>query len=539
MLLSLLILVPTFVLFLAAVVILVLKWLRPGSGIAWLIAAVGAFLSWGILLVLHSRLPLTFSTIRWRPEGVFGSSPAFSLDEISWPFAVALATLVVAVILTATARYQYQTNAVAWAGSLAITAVGLLAVQAANPLTLLMSWTAIDLVELLILINSVADRQLNERAVVVFAARVIGTFIVYYSAVGNQTTWHSFQFFNIPSQAGLYFLVGTGLRLGVLPLHLPFQQEPPLRRGLGNVLRLVPAASSLVILARLPAGVVEAGFAPLLLGLTAFAAFYSGMLWFTSSDELAGRPYWVIALAAMAVACVVRGDPGGALVWGITLILSGCCLFLYSARSLRLIFIPVLGIWGLSGLPFSPSAGGWAGLTSSPVGGLNVIFLAAHILLLMGYARHTMRQGDSLQGMEQWVNLTYPLGLILLAVTHVLLGLGGWSGSRTIGIWWASGLSLILAVVIGVVLRRLALPGGERSTGRVSSWLQPVTQTVYRGVVVVLRLDWLYRLLWGFYRLIGRLVNNLTSILEGDGGVLWALVLLALLLSVFSVEGIR
>jgi hypothetical protein len=48
----------------------------------------------------------------------------------------------------------------------------------------------------------------------------------------------------------------------------------------------------------------------------------------------------------------------------------------------------------------------------------------------------------------------------------------------------------------------------------------------------VFSLNWLYRLLWSLYRLLQQAIQALTDILEGDGGVLWVFVLLALFVSV-------
>lgn len=52
-------------------------------------------------------------------------------------------------------------------------------------------------------------------------------------------------------------------------------------------------------------------------------------------------------------------------------------------------------------------------------------------------------------------------------------------------------------------------------------------------------LRWLYALLNDFMRSIRRLVEGLSVILEGEGGVLWVLVLLALLLTLLLPEGLR
>jgi hypothetical protein len=38
------------------------------------------------------------------------------------------------------------------------------------------------------------------------------------------------------------------------------------------------------------------------------------------------------------------------------------------------------------------------------------------------------------------------------------------------------------------------------------------------------RLDWLYALVWNVLRSLGSLVDNVGAVLEGEGAILWALV---------------
>ena len=46
-------------------------------------------------------------------------------------------------------------------------------------------------------------------------------------------------------------------------------------------------------------------------------------------------------------------------------------------------------------------------------------------------------------------------------------------------------------------------------------------------------LDLAYQSLWNFYRRLGQLSNLFTNILEGDGGIMWTLLFLALFISLF------
>jgi len=50
----------------------------------------------------------------------------------------------------------------------------------------------------------------------------------------------------------------------------------------------------------------------------------------------------------------------------------------------------------------------------------------------------------------------------------------------------------------------------------------------------VFSFSWLYQLFWGVYRLVGRFLALINLILEGEGGILWTILLLTLLLSLLG-----
>jgi hypothetical protein len=538
-----LILSPLILLLVATLALLILQWLRPGFGLSWLVSTGVTFATWLLMMFLRTRLPATLTLVRWLPVTIFNSSPALLLDRVSWPYAFCLTTLALAVLYTATARSQYQSNPFAWAGSLAMTALGLLAVLAGNPMTLMFAWAAIDLTELIILLSSLNENQLSRRAILAFSARLGGIMILAWAVViGQEGTLAPGQVFDlnhIPAQAGIFVLLAAGLRLGIFPLHLPFSQEPRLRRGLGSVLRLVPVASSLALIARLPADIVPPLWLPYLLGFSVLAAFYCGIMWLVSSDELMGRPYWLIGWAALAVICVINGHPASSIAWGVAAILPGSLLFLFSARSRRLLFLPVLGLLGLTGLPFTPAASGWSGLVGEYFFPAGIFILLSHACLMLGYARHALRPGDQLSQVERWASVTYPTGFLALIGADIVLGIWGWPGSRTAGLWWAGLFGLAVLVLVGVTYNRQGR-FVRNSPLALFFWNIPPVKAIRLVIsrfMLLLRLDWLYQTAGWVYQGIGTLISGVTGILEGDGGVLWALVILSLLISLFAQGG--
>ncbi len=503
-----LILIPVLVLTATAPLLALLRWTRARPGVCWWLAVSVVLVAWGSIWSWSGHLPFSLTLATWQP--LFPGALRWLADGYSWPYALALTTLLLGVLLTST--LHVPANLLAWAGMFLLTALGILSVTAENLLTLILIWSALDLAELVTMLHSTPGDRAGE-AIVAFAIRLTGIGLATWAGARTDTL---LDFTNMPAEAGLYLLLAAGLRVGVLPLHLPYQQEPVLRRDFGSVLRLVSAASGLAMLARLSSGATFPFTTPLLI-LLALPALYGGYAWLRASDELSGRPFWVLATAALAMVATLRGNPAGATAWGIGLILGGGLLFLYSARHRALIGLPLLSAFGLSGLPFSMLASGWLG--KEPLAWpLWVIFLLAQSLVFGGYLRHASHVGESsIESHPRWAQVIYCLGLSVFPVSIGILGLWGWPGSNTVGLWWASSTTLLLAPISLWLAERLT-----RGAGVISLWnaLPPLAM--------------LYRWLRGVAGNVERLIVFVSELLEGEAGMLWSFLLLVLLASILT-----
>lgn len=499
-------------------VLLAVHLIRPNFAYHWLIAVVGPLIAWPLSLLAGRTLPQSIHLISWNTIAFFTESPSLMVDRLSWPFALALTTLALSVILSDVARAS-ESDWASWASSLVLVALGVFTVLAANPLTLMMGWTAIDLTELLIMLGKVYQSPVRERLVITFSARVLGTGFLLIAMVIASSTNEVFSFEAIPLRLSFLLIMAAGLRLGVLPMHIPFLEEISLRRGLGTILRLVPAAASLVLLTHIANAIASSNrpviMATLLLGLAGLAALYGSASWVFADNELNGRPAWILGMGSFSIAGAILGEPSASLAWGIAMLLSGGLLFLFSARERRLAWLPLLGLLGISALPYSPTWNG-ARLFASTFTPLLFLFFIAHILFLIGYVRHALKEGISLIGVERWVWLIYPFGLALLPI--MLFSFGVWTnpGAENMPIiGWLEGFVVGgLAAGLGITLNR-----------RIN-----VSDKVIDLFDSVLSFNWLYRSLWNIYRTIGRLITFISTVLEGEGGLLWTLLLLVLFL---------
>jgi hypothetical protein len=472
------------------------------------------------------KLGTPLARVTWKPEFLLSDSPIWMLDTISWVMAFSLVTLALAVILTDVAR-EFEVEASNWAGSLALTSLGLIAVFAGNSTSLLFGWAALDIAELTFLLRHLHSANERRQALIVFSARVGGIFLLLLGQDLAITRGVQFRFDQIPPQVGIYLLLAVSLRLGVVPLHVPFWREPPLRRGIGTISRLAPVAASLVFLARVASVGIQPILAPGLLFLSGLTALYAGFSWFNAENELNGRPFWILGMAALAISSAVRGFALASLAWSMGLIFTGCFIFLFSARNRFLIPLAYISAFCISLLPFTPS---WEGghLYASPLTIWHIFFLLAHSLLLAGFVRFSRMPGEELTGVGRWVWVIYPLGLVFILVSYLL---SGWVvGSLFPSEGWGIGLGtifpgvLLIALVVVWLIWRVRIPS--------------LPDRVSLGFRNVFSLRWFYTFLGWLFNVTSRVIYFITMVLEGEGGVLWALLLLTLLLAFVTRGGL-
>ena len=515
-----LILITISILILITIALLLIRIFSPDFRYSWLLATSGAFLAWISVFFWQLKMPFLLALPPWQPENLFTNSPALLADQISWVYAFSILTLGLGTLLTSTSHE----NRGSLVGTLILTTVGVLATLAENPLTLVMAWTAIDLTELITLLESVKQKELRERVIIAFGMRVLGSAFLIWAGLTSVAERSALNFSFASQKAGIFMLIAAGLRLGILPMHMPFRAENLLRRDYGTMLRLTSAASSLILLARIPYGSLQSPLIPYLLALVSLTALYSAWMWFRTIKTLDARPFWLLGMASLALSATLRANPIGSVAWGLALILSGGVLFLSATQNKILNRLLLLSLLAISTLPMTFSATGWESKTSQ-WWGFWLILLPAHALLLAGYFRHIRRiTTTKLKSHNKFTFLMYPLGISLMLFAQLLLGLWGWEGAKAIGAWWFSIPAILLGAILIWVRPRVPILNPLQA-----HWLKPNTQKSK---------NFLYTLSWNTYRVLRSLTFQITNILESDGGILWALLFIILFASILA-EGIR
>jgi hypothetical protein len=250
---------------------------------------------------------------------------------------------------------------------------------------------------------------------------------------------------------------------------------------------------------------------------------YAGASWILSVDGLDGRPAWILGMALLSIVSALRGQPDASLAWAIAGILSGGLIFLFSVRDKISKWVALSGIIGISALPFTPA---WAGtaLFFQPFEPILLLFAIALVFFLAGYYHHAFLPLGVPREEDQWINPIYLIGLVILPLTHLGLGLYIYINSNGLPtVSWVVGPVLIITTIGYLVW--------EARGGRFPIFIINVLDVIFS-------FRWLSNLLILGYQTIGRFIYYLTRVIEGDGGVLWVLLWVVLLVAFLAISAI-
>lgn len=531
---------PLPILLLSALLIVITQAKKSNLARSWFFAVLTAFIAWISLLVLRFFLPLQVNFVGWNPEAIFQASFGFRLGYENWAYALALMSLCLAYLLTDSAQRMTSASVGNWLRALLLTGLNLLAVFASTPLVMLLAWALTDLVELFLRMRRVQSESGAVRLTIFASLRFSSILALALAVALGWKETANFVLTALPKNAVIPCLIAASLRLGVLPIQFPGLIEEE-KSGSDVLFQLMPVASALVLLTYLPANTLSGDFWPsgLLRGIVLVSALFGAAMWLTRKGLAEARDYWIIALSAMVVMAVLNGDPSGSRVWGLALLMSGGLLFLFNPPVRRVQFLPILGLLGFCGLPFTLAAGGWGGLLGKKINFTSLGMVLAHSFLMMGYLRHILEDSSSVTGLEKHARYTYPLGLVILLEMIILLGFIAWPRVMTVGVWPAALASWGL-LLLGMFMRRvLGIRQAMEDLPRKLPGYRLFTR-VLQTLGKVLSLNWVYRALQGLYQRISVPLSFMRELLEGEGGVLWSLVfVVVLLVLLISVAGLK
>jgi hypothetical protein len=142
--------------------------------------------------------------------------------------------------------------------------------------------------------------------------------------------------------------------------------------------------------------------------------------------------------------------------------------------------------------------------------------------MIWGFAHHSSQIKPEPSGLERWIKVVYPLGLLLIPIVQIGLG---WFYRPAISevplISWILGVLICTFALLGFLWQRRG--GG-------------IPQFIANRINAIINLDWIYFILRIIFDYFSRIILFLSKVMEGQGGVLWVFLWIVLILATLLIS---
>ena len=236
--------------------------------------------------------------------------------------------------------------------------------------------------------------------------------------------------------------------------------------------------------------------------------------------------FWLKSILCLGCMSVFAGSPIALVGWGGVAMLGSGISYFYTQRSGRNQIFAWLSILSLSSLPYSIGSFALAGLTTS----LSITWLIpglfVYSFLLFDFIRIIREPGEEKETIEPFYLAFYLFGLFQFALSSFAILIKNTAlAANVIRFWWVGIVLLALCLGLFWLEKRIRIPKTalENKTSRISSLFR------------LFSFEWLVKFWQWLSWFLFTIVQFLTRLLEGEGGVIWAIVILSLLVSLLSV----
>jgi hypothetical protein len=450
------------------------------------------------------------------------------MDIITWPFVLAICSLVVCVLFVSSARIGLDSTPGEWVGILLVGSLGYLAVTASNILTTMLVLGFLDIVEFAILLFSQTEKNHMDSELRVFIWRISGL-TIFLAAFGWQ--------FSLTGLSGDWRVLQTGpvylmlaacaIRIGLVPTIL-LRSSPRLsQNGLASISSLVGFLTVFAIIIQLPYHPFISIWKVIILiylFVTAFSASIKSLRSPNSNDPIIDLQ---ITAGSLIFASYILGFSSAGIALSISFVTLGTILLLEYPISIFSKVLGFLALIGFSGLPFTPNITGFLGFGLSrdfP----GVIFIIPVTVFLFSSIRILFRKTTIENPLaERWTGILSPIGLVFPIITSWIVFLNSIPGQSLFQISIPAMLAVFICIALFVNIR-FAIFDFYAMINKIFGFF-PVLNPSYTLIIVGIRKTLITS--------IQVPVNIIRTLFEGDGGVLWSVLSLVLIITVIRTLG--
>ena len=493
-------------------------------GYVWIVLAFSGFAIWAVLLFVPFDHISPFSNLDWFRSADYRLGVNFKINQSNWAMIYTLLALHVSFLLTSTTRQDLKRDFIFWIIEAGEIALSFAILVSADLLTVILTWSTMDICGLLYKLFLCQELNMDE-VFYPYIAKLLGSLLVVYNAAKLAGSGQSTMLDSLPvaSSASLFF--AAILHSGILPFK-PFKESKRLTVTILDFYNFfLPFISSLFLITYLPENSfhVIGGLALRLASL--IIAFYFITQWIRAKEDLKGIHDLLYSFTGMLSFRFLTSTHNDSISWFVLIIMSVNWLLIFSHRSKSLNLFSVLVLISLSGLPFSLVGYGNNAVIPELITLSAIMLIIYHILFNIGYLKILFRKKLVFEELESSYQIAYIIGLSLIVlslgvVTFRLMG----SLMDEVSYWW---VGILITGSTAAIYYRMQKKSDEEPERKPA--------LLDERIVGFMSFNWTNGVVDFLVVNVRTLVSGFSQLLEGEGGVLWSIVFLALLFTLLKI----
>ncbi len=517
--------IPVAILLAGAVGVTVLRFVPRGTGFAWLFSVFCSVAAWIVFFVGKNNLPFLYSGQLYADIAIDTIFPAFQINLINWPMILSVLAVVTGTIISSATRIGFGANTVEWTGVLLFGVIGMGACSSQNVLTALFFISLFDIWELFVTLT----KERLTKGIFLFVFWRLASLVILFAVFSlsdlneqNSNKWETLK--SIPAQLTLIACI---LRMGIFPSKSIAGIPCEMNRSFDISRHIIGLIISATIVVQLPAfSGNEFNSSVILLYL--FMSIVGSLVSNKTNKQEFTPFFWLSAGGAFLCAEYLYGYSAAAIMFliAITPVLFILTLPIRSGKFY--LFIGLFSIFSFSGLPFTPNNSGLNGFTTKgTIPGF--LFLVAIIPIFYYLIKSVFSEKREDQNLERWAATIAPIGSLFLVISSWFIRLF-WQPDA---IKFDLSLQAMLMTLGGIsffIASKFKLFNLEPEFAKVQKISKEYVKRMTRPI---------YSINWPSFGLIEKLYSFIINLFESDGGFLWSILCLVLIITIISGTGLN